>query len=222
MSWTDERVELLQKLWNQGLSASQIAAELGHIHVGGFIQIEVEDDERKIRVSRGNVASSAPVYAAAPAPVAAAPAPAEVTEAEVEALFDEVTGLRLKPVFELAVRGTKDLPLADALAAFAIIQSDRRKNDRPSLGARTKKEGGDCKLASVYEGGAAHRAGLSAGDALLAIDGLRVTASSLDVLLQRVQLRIRVAVVEQAEELLLAELVPEARDIQRDAPVEPL
>ena len=30
MSWTDERVELLQKLWNQGLSASQIAAELGH------------------------------------------------------------------------------------------------------------------------------------------------------------------------------------------------
>jgi GcrA cell cycle regulator len=28
MSWTDERVELLRKLWNQGLSASQIAAEL--------------------------------------------------------------------------------------------------------------------------------------------------------------------------------------------------
>ena len=29
MSWTDERVELLKKLWSQGLSASQIAAELG-------------------------------------------------------------------------------------------------------------------------------------------------------------------------------------------------
>jgi GcrA cell cycle regulator len=29
MSWTDERVELLSKLWNQGLSASQIAGELG-------------------------------------------------------------------------------------------------------------------------------------------------------------------------------------------------
>ena len=29
MSWTDERVELLKKLWNQGLSASQIANELG-------------------------------------------------------------------------------------------------------------------------------------------------------------------------------------------------
>jgi GcrA cell cycle regulator len=30
MSWTDERVELLRKLWNQGLSASQIATELNH------------------------------------------------------------------------------------------------------------------------------------------------------------------------------------------------
>ncbi len=29
MNWTDERVELLRKLWAEGLSASQIAAELG-------------------------------------------------------------------------------------------------------------------------------------------------------------------------------------------------
>jgi GcrA cell cycle regulator len=29
MSWTDERVELLRKLWSEGLSASQVAAELG-------------------------------------------------------------------------------------------------------------------------------------------------------------------------------------------------
>ncbi len=31
MNWTDERVELLKKLWADGLSASQIAAELGGI-----------------------------------------------------------------------------------------------------------------------------------------------------------------------------------------------
>jgi GcrA cell cycle regulator len=31
MSWTDERIELLKKLWGDGLSASQIAAELGGI-----------------------------------------------------------------------------------------------------------------------------------------------------------------------------------------------
>jgi GcrA cell cycle regulator len=31
MSWNDERVELLKKLWNDGLSASQIAGELGGV-----------------------------------------------------------------------------------------------------------------------------------------------------------------------------------------------
>ena len=31
MTWTDERVEMLKKLWTDGLSASQIAAELGGI-----------------------------------------------------------------------------------------------------------------------------------------------------------------------------------------------
>lgn len=31
VTWTDERVELLKKLWTDGLSASQIAAELGNV-----------------------------------------------------------------------------------------------------------------------------------------------------------------------------------------------
>lgn len=31
MSWNDERVELLKKLWSEGLSASQIAGELGEV-----------------------------------------------------------------------------------------------------------------------------------------------------------------------------------------------
>lgn len=31
MSWNDERVELLKKLWSEGLSASQIAARLGAV-----------------------------------------------------------------------------------------------------------------------------------------------------------------------------------------------
>lgn len=31
MSWTDERVDTLRKLWTEGLSASQIAAELGGV-----------------------------------------------------------------------------------------------------------------------------------------------------------------------------------------------
>jgi predicted metalloprotease with PDZ domain len=110
-----------------------------------------------------------------------------VEEHELEALFDEVTGLSLKPVFDLAVRGTRDLPLSEVLAAFGIEMNDRRKGGKASLNVRTQRDGSDCKLASVHEGGPAHKAGLSAGDVLVAIDGLRVTASNLDGLLQRYQ-----------------------------------
>ena len=31
MSWTDERVETLKRMWNEGQSASQIAKELGGV-----------------------------------------------------------------------------------------------------------------------------------------------------------------------------------------------
>jgi predicted metalloprotease with PDZ domain len=53
------------------------------------------------------------------------------------------------------------------------------------LDVRTKKVGNDCQLANVYESGAAHASGLSAGDVLVAMDGLRVTGANLDTLLQR-------------------------------------
>jgi predicted metalloprotease with PDZ domain len=108
-----------------------------------------------------------------------------VAEPEVEALFDEVTGMRLKPFFDRYVRGTDDLPLAKLMTPFGMTLSDDRKDGKPGLGVRTVKEGSDCKLANVYEGGAAHRAGLSAGDLLVALDGLRVSATNLDTLLGR-------------------------------------
>ena len=108
-----------------------------------------------------------------------------VTEAAVEALFDEVTGLKLKRVLERYVRGVEDLPLAKLFAPFGVSLVDNRKNDKPGLGMRCTREGNDCKVANVYEGGVAHRAGVSAGDVLLALNGLRVTAANLDGLLAR-------------------------------------
>jgi len=108
-----------------------------------------------------------------------------VTDAEVDALFDRVTGLKLKRLLDRWVRGTEDLPLAKLLAPFGIAYADVRKRSKPSLGVRTTRDNADCKIANVYEGGAAHRAGVSAGDVLVAIDGLRVTATNLDALLAR-------------------------------------
>jgi len=110
-----------------------------------------------------------------------------VTEAEVEALFDEVSGLKLKPMFERYVRGTEDLPLAKLYAPFGVKVTDERKSAKPSFDVGIGREGMDCKLTQVHEGGAAHLAGLSAGDVLVAIDGLRVTGnpSNFDGLLAR-------------------------------------
>jgi len=130
-----------------------------------------------------------------------------VTEAEVDALFDDVTGLRLKRLLDRWVRGTEDLPLAKLLAPSGIAYADERKKHKPSLGARTARDNADCKVASVYEGGAAHLAGVSAGDVLTAIDGLRVTASNLDTLLARYRVGDTVVLhLFRRDELLMLEL----------------
>jgi predicted metalloprotease with PDZ domain len=108
-----------------------------------------------------------------------------VTPAEAEALFDEISGGRFKPFFDKYVRGTEDLPLAKLLAPFGVKYNDERKSAKPSFDANLGRDGNDCKLSAVHENGAAHRAGLSAGDILIAVDGLRVTATNLDNLLSR-------------------------------------
>ncbi|WP_092279613.1 MULTISPECIES: M61 family metallopeptidase [unclassified Duganella] len=108
-----------------------------------------------------------------------------VTPAEAEALFDEISGGRFKPFFDKYIRGTEDLPLAKLLAPFGVKYNDERKSAKPSFDANLGRDGNDCKLSAVHENGAAHRAGLSAGDILVAVDGLRVTATNLDNLLSR-------------------------------------
>jgi predicted metalloprotease with PDZ domain len=111
-----------------------------------------------------------------------------IEESEVEALFAEATGADLKKIFGVGVHGTRDLPLDALLEPFGItLAADIATNGtagKPSLGARVRN-GADCVLAAVHENSAAQKAGLSAGDVLVAIDGLRVTGSNLDTLLSR-------------------------------------
>lgn len=74
MSWTDERVELLKKMWGEGQSASQIAKELG-----GVTRNAVIGKVHRLGLSNRNTTSTkaaepkekpAPAAAAAPAPKA--------------------------------------------------------------------------------------------------------------------------------------------------------
>ena len=69
MSWTDERVETLKRMWNEGQSASQIAKELGGVTRNAVIG-KVHRLGLSNRVGGGHDEEEA-----APAPVAAATKP---------------------------------------------------------------------------------------------------------------------------------------------------
>ncbi|MCC8404988.1 PDZ domain-containing protein [Paraburkholderia sp. MMS20-SJTN17] len=113
--------------------------------------------------------------------------PSGVDESEIEAIFAEASGAQLAELFAEDVRGTRDLPLDALLAPFGVaLAPDLDKNGKPSLGVRLRG-GADCTLATVHEGSAAQKAGLSAGDVLIALDGLRVTGGNIDALLSRYQ-----------------------------------
>lgn len=92
----------------------------------GLTEIEVEDDDRKIRVSRSAVAAAAPVYAAAPAvpapaaPAAAAPAPAEPAAP---------AGPDLKNAVKSPMVGTAYLTPEPGAAPFIAVGKDVKEGD---------------------------------------------------------------------------------------------
>lgn len=98
-------------------------------------------------------------------------------ETEFESLVAQATGVDVRRFADKYIRGTEDVPLAALYADFAITVKDGRNDKKASLGVRVVKEGNDCKIANAHEGRAAHLAGLSANDVLMAINGLRVTAA---------------------------------------------
>jgi len=98
-------------------------------------------------------------------------------------LVAEATGVDVRREVRMWAYGTEDLPLARLLRPFGIRIEIAAEAKVPSLGI--KLAAGEPRLAHVYNGGPAHAAGLSAGDVLVALDGLRVTASNLEGLLAR-------------------------------------
>lgn len=80
MSWTDERVETLKKMWGEGQSASQIAKELGGVTRNAVIG-KVHRLGLSNRSGGGSSAPSKPAAAPKEAPAAkAAPAPKPTPE----------------------------------------------------------------------------------------------------------------------------------------------
>ncbi|QIG79108.1 GcrA family cell cycle regulator [Stakelama tenebrarum] len=75
MSWTDERIETLKKMWDSGMTATQIAEELGGVSrnavIGKAHRLGLPSRPSPVKANEGK--SEKPAAAAKPAPAPAAP-----------------------------------------------------------------------------------------------------------------------------------------------------
>ncbi|WP_094809743.1 M61 family metallopeptidase [Bordetella genomosp. 12] len=143
--------------------------------------------------------------------------PQGLGETEFPALVREATGVDARRFIQRYAYGRADVPLTELLAPHGVEVRWKTASPIPSMDVRTRKQADSLVLATVFEGGAAHRAGLSAGDVLVAIDGLKVEApAGLDVLLSQYRPGDRVLVhVFRRDELRAYRLrlaAPEALD----------
>ena len=93
MSWTEERIERLKKMWHDGATASQIADELGGVSrnavIGKAHRLGLEQrpspvkagEEKEARKAKAEAPAPAAPKAPKPAPAAAAPAAPDLTPA---------------------------------------------------------------------------------------------------------------------------------------------
>jgi len=102
MNWTDERVELLRKLWTEGLSASQIATRLGAVSRNAVI-----GKAHRLKLSRrGKSAKAQPRVRKTPAPVSTA-RPRQIATASVQDVVPSgapVRGNRIRTVGATALK----------------------------------------------------------------------------------------------------------------------
>src|SRR6267142_935762 len=124
-----------------------------------------------------------------------------VEEDGIERLAEEVSGLELRKTFDEWLRSTRELPLRDLLAEHGVemalrpAESSSDKGGRAAsskdpgglamLGAGARASGEEVIVTHVLEGGAAQEAGLAAGDAIVAVDGLRPGRGGLDAAFAR-------------------------------------
>ena len=119
-------------------------------------------------------------------------------EDSVLAICNELLGEQLDEFFDRYLHTTDGLPLEKLLSTVGIELTLRHSGGqsdsggkvpatlhRHHLGARYEAQPLGIRLLSVLEGGAAWQAGLAAGDRLIAIDGLEISATTVESLLER-------------------------------------
>ncbi len=98
----------------------------------------------------------------------------------VQGLCQALLSEDLSEFWQLCLYSTQELPFAELLQAQGVEIEYKYDNlatkASASLGVRGQMNDGSFQLQNVWTGGAAEAAGLSAGDVLVAFDGLKVTA----------------------------------------------
>ncbi|MDR1463018.1 MAG: PDZ domain-containing protein [Azoarcus sp.] len=104
-----------------------------------------------------------------------------------DGIFDavgEIGGDKLARWLRRTVEGVDDLALEKQLKAFGVHWQAEAADTAPTLGIKLASDK-EARIATAYDNGPAQKAGLSAGDVLIAVDGLRVDSDRLQKLLSR-------------------------------------
>ncbi len=124
-----------------------------------------------------------------------------VAPRRIQALASELAGADLSPLLEAWIDGTDELPLAELLQTVGVEVETRAasnaqdKGGKPvdgelpaaAIGALLKDGEFGVAIQRVDEGGAAQRAGLAAGDEIVAVGGLRLKLAAFEQQLLRAQ-----------------------------------
>ncbi|MEJ2621578.1 MAG: PDZ domain-containing protein [Candidatus Thiodiazotropha sp.] len=120
-----------------------------------------------------------------------------VPENGIENVVAELTSLDLKLLFDKGLRSTVELPLAECLAEFGIEMKllaaksledrggvlqdqDRVEQSFMSISAKMTNKHSGIMVQQVFDHGAAQQAGISAGDEIVAVDGLRMSLNQFE------------------------------------------
>lgn len=160
MSWTDERVETLKRMWAEGQSASQIAKELGGVTRNAVIGkvhrlgLSNRNEDEAAAAPAAAPAAPAPEPKAEPKPAAAAPAPepkpapepvkaAEPVEAPDPAPQQQAVSFNRRPIVPagqpLPPQPSANEISPEALASVREVEKRARKLTLMELTERTCK-----------------------------------------------------------------------------------
>ncbi|WP_019508614.1 M61 family metallopeptidase [Pleurocapsa sp. PCC 7319] len=123
------------------------------------------------------------------------------TETQLRAVFAEVAEENLDDFFSRYIETTDELPFNDYLDLFGLHLKSCTESELPYLGIRVQSENNQEVIKFVAAESPAAKGGIDPNDELLAIDGIRVNANSLNERLKDYQAndRIQVTVFHQDE-----------------------